>query len=232
MTHDAQPKARPSQPAIERPAKRDKRDAKAGGDKRDARAGDSRDAKPVADKREAIMDAALELFVERGFFGTAVPEIADKAGVGAGTIYRYFESKEALVNAIYRQEKLKFADLVLDGFPLVSSMRDQFRQLWMRMAAFAIEYTNAFIFLELHHHARYLDAESRAVEDRMLALFTGIVTKAQATGDLKPGNPRLLMGLVMGAFTGVIRSCVEIDSRLDSADWKLAEQCVWEAVRA
>jgi AcrR family transcriptional regulator len=47
---------------------------------------------PVSDKREAIMAAALDLFVERGFYGTAVPEIAEKAGVGAGTIYRYFES--------------------------------------------------------------------------------------------------------------------------------------------
>ena len=186
----------------------------------------------ASDKRESILDAALELFVERGFFGTAVPEIADKAGVGAGTIYRYFESKEALVNAIYRQQKLHFANVVLDGFPTVTTTREQFRSLWMRMARFAVENTNAFVFLELHHHARYLDEESRAVENRMLELFTGVIVKAQAQGELKAGPPRLLMGLVMGAFTGVIRSCVEIDQRLDSADWKLAEQCIWEAVRA
>ncbi|MFN0246911.1 MAG: TetR/AcrR family transcriptional regulator, partial [Kofleriaceae bacterium] len=95
-----------------RDAKRD-RDAK----------GEWREAK--GDKREAILDAALELFVERGFFGTAVPEIADKAGVGAGTIYRYFESKEALVNAIYRQQKQRFAHVVLADFPASSSTREQ-----------------------------------------------------------------------------------------------------------
>src|ERR1700730_16443430 len=71
----------------------------------------------VSDKRAAIMTAALELFVERGFYGTAVPEIADKAQVGAGTIYRYFESKEALVNALYRDLKMQFAGAVIDGFP-------------------------------------------------------------------------------------------------------------------
>src|SRR5688572_22338077 len=81
----------------------------------------------VHDKREAILDAALELFVERGFFGTAVPEIADRAGVGAGTIYRYFESKEALVNAIYRQEKLRFSSAVLEDFPANVNTREQFR---------------------------------------------------------------------------------------------------------
>ncbi len=184
------------------------------------------------DRREAILDAALELFVERGFYGTAVPEIADRAGVGAGTIYRYFESKEALVNAIYRQQKLLFANVVLDGFPATAATREQFRMLWMRMAKFATDHTNAFIFLELHHHARYLDAESRAVENRMLFLFTHVVTGAQARGELKAGPPRLLMGLVMGAFVGVIRSCIEDAQPLNDADWKLAEQCLWEAVRS
>jgi len=187
--------------------------------------------KVVVDKREAILAAALELFVERGFFGTAVPEIADRAGVGAGTIYRYFESKEALVNAIYRQQKMYFAQVVLADFPQSSTTRELFRTLWMRMAKFATANPDAFIFLELHHHARYLDAESRAVENRMTALFTDLVTTKQSQGDLKAGEPRLLMGIVMGAFVGVIRSCVDVDQPLGEADWKLAEQCVWEAVR-
>jgi hypothetical protein len=66
----------------------------------------------------------------------------------------------------------------------------------------------------------------------MLALFTGVVTNAQARGELKAGPPSLLMGLVMGAFVGVIRSCVETEAPLGEADWKLAEQCLWEAVRS
>jgi len=205
-----------------------------GGDKPDAHGQPSRASHRaiVTDKRDAIMSAALELFVERGFFGTAVPEIADKAGVGAGTIYRYFESKEALVNALYRQEKQRFAERVIQDFPTTTIARELFRTMWMRMAKFAVETPKPFIFLELHHHASYLDTESRALEARMLDLFTNVVVAAQARGELKAGAPRLLMGMVMGAFVGVIRSCVEIDQPLEDADWKLAEQCIWEAIRA
>jgi AcrR family transcriptional regulator len=220
MTNTANPKTRLSQPAM------------AGGEaaSRPSQASIGR-SKP-SDKREAIMTAALELFVERGFFGTAGPEIADRAGVGAGTIYRYFESKEALVNSIYREQKLLFAHIVLDDFPPNAATRDQFRMLWMRMAQFAIERPNSFVFLELHHHARYLDAESRAVEQRMTDLFTHVIINAQARNELKAGPPRLLMGMVLGAFIGVIRCCVELDQPLGSADWKLAEQCMWEAIRS
>lgn len=184
------------------------------------------------DKREQIMTAALDLFVERGFFGTAVPEIADRAGVGAGTIYRYFESKEALVNEIYREQKLSFGRIATDEFPVTAPTREQFRVLWTRMARFAIEHPSSFVFLELHHHARYLDAASRAVEQRMIELFARVVINAQARGELKPGDPRVLMGLVMGGFVGVIRGCVDDARPLGEADWKLAEQCMWEAIRA
>jgi AcrR family transcriptional regulator len=190
-----------------------------------------RSPQPRADKRAAIVGAALELFVERGFYGTAVPEIADRAGVGAGTIYRYFESKEALVNDIYRATKLQFVGEVLDRFPH-APFREQFHAFWMRMAKFAMEHPTALVFMELHHHARYLDAESRALEQRMIDLFTQIVSSAQARAELKPGSPAVLMGIVLGAFVGVIRSCVQTEQRLDQVDWNLAEQCLWEAIRA
>ena len=184
------------------------------------------------DKREAILSAALALFVERGFFGTAVPEIADRAGVGAGTIYRYFDSKEALVNAVYREHKLAFGRLALDDFPVTAPTREQFRTLWMRMARFATDHPSSFVFLELHHHASYLDAESREVEQRMAQLFNHVVVAAQARGELKAGDPGVLIGLLRGAFVGMIRSCVSEARPLGEADWKFAEQCMWEAIRA
>lgn len=186
----------------------------------------------VTDKREAILAAALELFVERGFFGTAVPEIAEKAGVGAGTIYRYFDNKEALVNALFRQQKQEFAQRVLADFPKTPIARELFRTMWNRMATFAVENPAPFIFLELHHHASYLDAESQALEQRMLDLFTNVVVAAQARGELKAAPPQLLMSIVMGAFVGVIRGCVSTSAPLGEADWAVAEQCVWEAIRA
>ena len=66
----------------------------------------------------------------------------------------------------------------------------------------------------------------------MTELFAQVIVAAQSRGELKNGSPELLMGLVMGAFIGVIRSCMEVDKTTSEADWRLAEQCVWEAIRA
>ncbi len=45
---------------------------------------------------ETILRTALDKFIEKGFFPTTIQEIADEASIAAGTIYNYFENKEAL----------------------------------------------------------------------------------------------------------------------------------------
>jgi len=55
----------------------------------------------VTDKREEIIRASLELIAEHGFHGSPMSMIADRAGVAAGTIYRYFENKDALIIALF-----------------------------------------------------------------------------------------------------------------------------------
>ncbi|MBP6630085.1 MAG: TetR/AcrR family transcriptional regulator [Kofleriaceae bacterium] len=189
-------------------------------------------AEAPADKRDAIMAAALELFVERGFHGTAVPEVAARAGVGAGTIYRYFASKEALVNTLYQQLKLDLTGRLLRGFVVGGPARETFRGLWARMSEFVDDQPKAFAFLELHHHAAYLDDRSRAMEGRMHDLMTRFIEQAQARGELRRAPPCLLIGVVLGAFTGVVRWAWEYRQPLTADTWALAEQCAWEAVRS
>jgi AcrR family transcriptional regulator len=184
-----------------------------------------------ADKREAILQAALELFVERGFHGTAVPEVADRAAVGAGTIYRYFASKEALVNELYQRHKQIVTTRVLREFPAGVSAREQFGALWQRLVRYQQEEPLGFAFLELHNHASYLDDTSKSLEERITTFGLEFIRAAQRRGDLRPVEPLLLIGIVMGAFIGLVRKSAECHLVLDNAAWTTAEQCVWEAIR-
>ncbi|MCX5851946.1 MAG: TetR/AcrR family transcriptional regulator [Deltaproteobacteria bacterium] len=52
------------------------------------------------DKQELIVDAALEVFCEKGFANTRMGDIAKKAGVSYGLVYHYFESKEVFFDHI------------------------------------------------------------------------------------------------------------------------------------
>ena len=186
---------------------------------------------PDPEKHDAILEAALDLFVEKGFHGTAVPEVAERAGVGAGTIYRYFDSKEALVNAVYQRAKQGFSAYVLDGFPFTAPPREQFHVFWSRMAEQTRDNFRAMAFMELHHHGAYLDEESRALERGMRDTIRVIVAKWRAEQVVKDIDPDVLVAIVWGAFVGLQKA--GWTGQLKVTDEVLAdgEQCLWEAIR-
>lgn len=182
-------------------------------------------------KREAILEAALALFAERGFHGTAVPLVAQRAGVGAGTLYRYFESKEALVNTLYQTWKGRLTGALMAGFPVSAPTREQFHSLWERAGRFAAEHPEAIAFLELHHHGAYLDDQSRALTERMLRPIEAMIVAAQRTQVFKEYPAPLIIALVWGAFVGVVRASWEGHYALTPEILGQAEHCVWEAIR-
>lgn len=184
-----------------------------------------------ADKREDILEAALALFAERGFHGTPVPLIAERSRVGAGTIYRYFPSKEALVNALYQRHKGALGETLLQGFPQDAPFRQQLHHFWTRACAYARENPVALQFLELHHHGPYLDATSRALEAGLVAAADAMVSRAIAQQSVKPLPPALVGAIVWGAFRALVQGGCEGRLELDDETVAQAEACVWEAIR-
>lgn len=59
-------------------------------------------AKGNKTKRDIILESAFELFQNRGYYDTKIIDIADTAGIGKGTVYEYFESKDAIFLELFR----------------------------------------------------------------------------------------------------------------------------------
>jgi AcrR family transcriptional regulator len=183
------------------------------------------------DKKECILQAALELFADKGFHGTAVPEIAERAGVAAGTIYRYFTSKEAMVNAVYQRHKGQLLAAVLDEFPYGGDARGQIHHFVSHVFLFAKRHPQAFKFLELHHHAPYLDDGSREVEASVIAMADGFVEQNERSKVLRKAPHGVLAALVWGAVVGLIRATWEKRAELDSKSETAFEAALWDAIR-
>lgn len=184
------------------------------------------------DRREAILEAALELFSERGFHGAAVPAVAERARVGAGTIYRYFESKEALVNALYQREKQRLVAKMTADFPFDADCRTQFGIFFRRAIAFSSTDRKAMLFLELHHHGDYLDETSRALERSVMDLCRAFIEQAQREGLARAMPPDAAIAIVWGALVGLVRSSWEGLLRLDDTNIARSEAALWAAIAA
>jgi AcrR family transcriptional regulator len=77
----------------------------------------TRNEKPASKTRDRIADASLRLFVSQGIAETTTRDIAKEAGIAEGTIYRHFESKEALAAEIFMETfmPLSRALVLLEG---------------------------------------------------------------------------------------------------------------------
>jgi AcrR family transcriptional regulator len=84
------------------------------------------------DKRNAILDAATRLFAERGLAGAPTSEISKRAAVAEGTLFTYFETKDDLINSLYREIKLELADAMMSDFPRKKNVRTRLQHVWDR----------------------------------------------------------------------------------------------------
>jgi AcrR family transcriptional regulator len=75
-------------------------------------------------KRRQILDGARTVFMSDGFDGASMNDIARVAGVSKGTLYVYFESKEALFEALIREDRQQQAERLLSDDDDAKSARD------------------------------------------------------------------------------------------------------------
>lgn len=82
------------------------------------------------DRAALVRRAVVELVAERGFRGTSMGAVADRAGVATGTAYVHYESKDELIVAAYREVKLELGRSAAAGIDPEYPPPERFRALW------------------------------------------------------------------------------------------------------
>lgn len=196
-----------------------------------------------ATKKEDIMSAALALFAERGFDGTTMPMISKSAGVAAGTVYCYFESKEELLNVLFRKSVEELLVLLRQGreekgekLPSGNapgddrSFRGVFRQIFYGLFYFAKANPLTLPFVTSSANHLYLDGESRRCVDDFMQYVRDTVEWGQREGGLRALPLEAIISIVYGAFlqlsvnfrSGWLKETPELLAEL--------EECCWNAV--
>jgi len=164
--------------------------------------------------RAEIADAALRLFMDRGFDGVTVEEIVSAAGVSRRTFFRYFESKEAALLAEYPELNARLGEALAITGEL--NAVDAIRAGLHTMADWYIEQSDAVLARSQVIRSKSMNVGARNLE--LLSQWERNVAEAVAERlGAQPGDlvPRAAAAMIVGAFRAALTEWVKSQCKQD-----------------
>lgn len=181
----------------------------------------------LADTRRSILDAARDLVSEGGFAAAQVTEVARRAGVATGTIYRYFSSKEELCRQIFREVSSQEMGLLATIASGDEPARTRLVKVLRTFAGRAVKGRRlAYALLAEPVDANL--AEERAFFRRTHAeIFSRILEDGIEAGELPPINAKIAAACIAGAIpTALIGPLAPQSHELDKDPERIVDEIV------
>lgn len=186
------------------------------------------------DKRDEIVRAALELIAEHGFHGAPMAMIAGRAGVGAGTIYRYFENKDMMITELFREFEARSHPIIKEGYDSGKPLQERFLHLTTALINYFIENPLDFRFIEQFFNSPY-GVEHR--RDKLMRanegcdVFKELFEDGIARNILKELPLVILFDLAFGPILAVARDHILGFIVLDNSLISQTAQACWDAIK-
>jgi len=131
----------------------------------------------LSEKEKKIIAAAINIFSEKGFSGSSTSEIAKKAGVAEGTIFRYFKTKKDILRCISIEliKSISNSVLIKPIEKIIASEPTDLREIFRKIIVDRLKLAES-----LFPMARVIFTEALFHEDLKNAIFDHIIAKALA----------------------------------------------------
>jgi TetR/AcrR family transcriptional repressor of multidrug resistance operon len=185
----------------------------------------------ICGKRETVLNSTLALIKEHGFHGTPMSQIAKHAGVAAGTIYHYFESKEVLITELYVYVKDKMALSVSQGDDDSKPYKERFFNMMINQFHFYIQNEDALVFLELYTNSPFIknfpEKDSQLFVDKVHTFFNYGIENAY----FRNIDSRLLAPTVKGTLVAAAKFQLSQHMTFSEEDINEVVSIIWDGIK-
>lgn len=167
------------------------------------------------EKRTEILKAAIRVFSKHGFDGAKMEYIAKEAGIGKGTVYEYFESKDRLFEEILKFSVEQFRIGLKEGMDKGESIEQKI----MNCSRFTAQFANDHMeFVHIAMQVKILSEDIRvhhmAVQSIIIDYYKEMVKAAKAKGEFRSDlDVELATCCIMGTLEQFCKQMVFIDPR-------------------
>lgn len=170
---------------------------------------------------------ALRLFVQKGFFNTAIQDLCAEAGVSIGFFYNHFADKEGIARELYRH-LLARMNVLLDEIEERHAGGEQRCKAVLRMLfGLAEAEPEAMGFVVNARHREFLPEEPAICSASAFVRMRGFVFAGMADGEIREMEPMVAASLMYGAAIRMI--CLRLDGIIEASIDPLFD-ALWDGV--
>jgi AcrR family transcriptional regulator len=168
------------------------------------------------ERRLQLIEAAGELFADRGYDDTRIVDIVERAGVAKGLFYWYFENKEALFRDLVEQNRLQLRRAQAAAIDLAAEPLRRIRQGAEASVVYMANHARLFSLIEVESVAQLADVLRQGTEEHARDVAS-IVSEGIADGTVRDEDPMLLAYGVVGAvgYYGHFQRTGRVDMPID-----------------
>jgi len=183
-------------------------------------------------KQASILEAARDLIAENGFHASPASQIAEKAGVGVGTMYRYFENKDNLVHEVHKEIETRLEKAIFqedDSLPV----RERFIRTYTRLFNYLIQHPSDYKFLEQFYNSPYGIKKRReeAVKSTKYDSLKNLFNYAKSQQIIKDMNDDMLFGLCFGPISFLLKDHLRGFFELNKENIQMIVECLWDSIK-
>lgn len=184
--------------------------------------------------RQRLIRTALELFTARGYHDTTTAQIAKKAGIAEGTIYRHFASKPQLFNELYRAAQRWATKIVQETVRDrdAGQARAQLTAVAHGLIEGAANDTAVVKLGLLEPPGAILDDESRRTEREFRLTLERLIAEGKAQGSVRTGAVEIWAGVWLATISHALTKVVAGDWKPGDTGVRLVIDAAWRAISA
>ena len=173
--------------------------------------------KEKTDKYQKILEAAIKVFAEQGFFRSTISQIAKEAGVADGTIYLYFKNKDDILLQFYSSKTRKIFDKFREAVNNSDNSGEKFRNLVRcHLREFQRDRNMAVVYMAEARKGQHLDSMLDELTKMYLDLVGEVVEQGQAEGQFRKDlYLSLVKRYILGGVEAVISTWVYAGGKYD-----------------
>ena len=166
------------------------------------------------DTKQRILEAALDMFAENGYVGTNIRVLSASLNLGKSSLYRHFESKEEIWNAVMEEMSSYYDEHFgsTDKLPAIPRDTDELYKMTMRMVDFTVHDEKIIKCRKLLLTEQFRDEKVRKLATRYFledteAIFTKVFEEMMKNGSIKKTEPKVLAFSYTAPITALVHLC-------------------------